>query len=631
MERRGVAVPRVSWHQRFQHWLDMLPQGNMLRDSQWLHRQRLITRFALAQALVLGVVAVFTERDPVSVAIALLVPGVPAAFGAVPEFTRTVRTLSTVCSLMFASAVLVDLTHGVIEAHFHFFVMLGVVSLYQNWAAFGLCVLITVVHHALMGLSAPGTVFINSYQQQSPLFWATIHGVAVLAASLTHMIAWKLNEQQELRDPLTQLPNRTSFNNALEQRAAEDGSLAVMFIDVDHFKSINDSGGHHVGDAALVHVAKAMGEAVRTGDMVARLGGDEFAILLRADAESALEVAFRIESALSNPAVIEGREVFVSTSIGVADDVLAETREPEALLRAADQAMYVAKSSGRGHAVVYSVAIDQTATQKARLAMDLSSALERGELHLHYQPIVDGTNAQMVGVEALLRWSHPELGSISPAEFIPLAEETGTIIPLGAWVLRESCLQVAQWQREVPACRNLTLSVNLSAQQLRDPDLLEHVAVALKDSGLRQEFLTLEVTETSMLLDLDVARRQLEAVRSLGVTVAIDDFGTGYSSLSYLARLPADKVKIDRSFIADLLGEQSSALALVQCILDMARALELDVFAEGVEEVEQQQLLDELGCRWSQGFLFAAPMPPEDLPHFAREGWSQGDLVPVGP
>jgi diguanylate cyclase len=621
-----VTTPQVdarSWIHAASQWL---PRGNLLRDNTWLRRHRLITRFALVQAFALGVFALVLDGDPVEALLAFAVPAVPAATALWPELSRRVRTLSTVTSLMLASITLVALSHGLTEAHFHFFFMLGVVALYQDWAAFGLCVVLTMAHHAIMGIGDPTSVFGNAYQQRNPVLWASVHGLAVLAISVTNVVAWKLNEVQELRDPLTQLPNRTSFNLALENRASGDQPLSIMFVDVDHFKNINDSNGHHVGDAALVHVASAMGDAVRNGDLISRLGGDEFAILLDADAETAFEVAQRVENTLAAPAIIEGREVFVSASIGLADDAIAGTRDPELLLRAADQAMYVAKSTGRGHTKVYSAEIDATVTRQARLTADLAAAIENGELFLAYQPIVDGATGRMHGVEALLRWQHPELGVVPPLDFIPLAEETGLILPVGAWVLREACRQVADWQENVPSLRNLTVSVNLAAQQLRDPNLLEHVAVALGDSGLPHTSLTLEVTETSMLTNLDVARRQLEAVRALGVTVAIDDFGTGYSSLSYLARLPADHVKIDRSFVSNLVGE-STALALVQCIVDMAHALELDVTAEGVEEREQQQLLDDLGCRWSQGYLFSAPMSPDAIPAFAADGRPRENLT----
>jgi EAL domain-containing protein (putative c-di-GMP-specific phosphodiesterase class I) len=279
--------------------------------------------------------------------------------------------------------------------------------------------------------------------------------------------------------------------------------------------------------------------------------------------------------------------------------------------------MYLAKSSGKNRVITYTAGVDKSVRDRAEMLGELHQALAGDQFEIYYQPVFVEGGERMCGVEALLRWQHPTRGLVSPAEFIPLAEESGEIKSIGAWVLRTAAAQVAAWQREIAGCEQLELAVNLSPAQLRDPKLLPTVAAALHQSGLAAGCLILEVTESMLLFDLDLAHRQLDTVRTMGAQVAIDDFGTGYSSLSYLAQLPADQVKIDRSFVQDL-SPGSTALALTRTILDMARALDLDVQAEGVELVEQQEILTELGCPRSQGFLFSRPLPAADFADFAR-------------
>jgi len=494
--------------------------------------------------------------------------------------------------------------------------MLGVVALYQDWTAFGVCIATTVLHHAVMGALAPRTVFENADQWAHPVKWAMIHGGFVLAASVTHLIAWRANEEQELSDPLTRLPNRTAFVEALDRRLAERGRVvSVLFVDLDNFKSINDSGGHHVGDLALLEAGQRMRHVVREGDLVARLGGDEFAVLVQGDAINAAAVGRRISQTLQFPLVTDGREVFIQASIGVVDTELAGSRDSADLLRGADLAMYLAKSSGKNQVITYTAGVDKIVRERAELASDIRHALPGGQLTVHYQPLVRGLDGQLTGVEALLRWNHPIRGLISPAEFIPIAEETGEIKAIGAWVPAVACEQVVRWQQTMPRCADLDLAVNLSPVQLRDSDFLEVITTSLNRSGLPASSLTLEVTEGMLLQDLGLARRQLDAARTLGVRVAIDDFGTGHSSLSYLGKLPADQVKIDMSFISAL-GRDPGAAALVKGIIDMAHALNLDVLAEGVEESGQQEILSRLGCSYSQGYLYSKPLTAEAFPAF---------------
>jgi diguanylate cyclase len=604
--RRPVLWRAVAW----------LPKGRVLPERIWQHRHRWISRFALIQAASLAAYPLLWKQSISGAAFVLAIVGTPAVLGMATQPSRRLRTASVTVSLMFASATLVDLSGGLIEAHFHFFVMLGVVALYQDWTAFGVCIATTVLHHAVMGALAPRTVFENADQWAHPVKWAMIHGGFVLAASVTHLIAWRANEEQELSDPLTRLPNRTAFVEALDRRLAERGRVvSVLFVDLDNFKSINDSGGHHVGDLALLEAGQRMRHVVREGDLVARLGGDEFAVLVQGDAINAAAVGRRISQTLQFPLVTDGREVFIQASIGVVDTELADSRDSADLLRGADLAMYLAKSSGKNQVITYTAGVDKIVRERAELASDIRHALPGGQLAVHYQPLVRGLDGQLTGVEALLRWNHPIRGLISPAEFIPIAEETGEIKAIGAWVLAVACEQVVRWQQAMPRCADLDLAVNLSPVQLRDSDFLEVITTSLNRSGLPASSLTLEVTEGMLLQDLGLARRQLDAARTLGVRVAIDDFGTGYSSLSYLGKLPADQVKIDMSFISEL-GRDPGAAALVKGIIDMAHALNLDVLAEGVEDSGQQEILSQLGCSYSQGYLYSKPLTAEAFPAF---------------
>jgi diguanylate cyclase (GGDEF)-like protein len=607
-----------------------LPQGRLLPEAIWVSRHRWITRFAVVQAVGLGGYALFRGVAFSSALIWVFVVGLPVLLGMIPNTSRRLRTMSTTVGLMFASATLVDLSGGVTEAHFHFFVMLGVVALYQDWGAFGICIVITVLHHAVMGTFDPHSVYGGADEWAHPVRWSLVHGGFILAASITHLIAWKANEEQELSDPLTRLPNRTAFVEAVGRRLSDTGRhVSVLFVDLDNFKSINDSGGHHVGDIALRHAAQRMLNMVRSSDLVARLGGDEFAVLVDGDATEAAVIAQRISAHLQGPVLADGREVFVRASIGVADSELARSRDYADLLRDADLAMYLAKASGKNQVVIYTAGVDKVVRERAVLAADIRNALAGQQFEVHYQPLVHGGDGSLYGVEALLRWHHPHRGLIPPNDFIPLAEESGDITEIGAWVLSTAAAQVVQWQQSMPYCKNLKLSVNLSPVQLHDPSLILTINEALRSTGLSAADLTLEVTESMLLQDLDLARRQLDAARTLGAKVAIDDFGTGYSSLSYLARLPADQVKIDRSFIKDLQTE-SGGIALVKGIIDMARALNLDILAEGVELRQQQNILNDLGCPGAQGYLYSRPLPASDFPAFATDARELPMVAGVG-
>jgi diguanylate cyclase (GGDEF)-like protein len=608
------TAPLQSPFAKARRWL---PQGRALPDSVWTWRHTLISRFALVQAIAVTGFGLLMSQSAADLTLGLLAMGIPALLGLIKTVDRRTRSMSVTASLMFTSATVVDYAHGDTEAHFHFFVMIGVVALYQDWATFGLCVLITVLHHVVMGTLAPHTVFAGDAERSHPITWALIHGAFILAACTTHLVAWRANEQQELSDPLTRLPNRTAFSENLDMLLSDGAKpVSVLFIDLDNFKAINDSGGHHLGDLALLHATRRLLDSTRSEDMVARLGGDEFAVLISGTVDLAEAVGERIHTALQAPMVHDGREIFVRASIGVADSVQALSRDASDLLRDADLAMYLAKSAGRNRVARYTPGVDLVVKEHAGLAADIRLALSRNELRLQYQPILTDGGQRICGVEALLRWTHPVRGPISPDVFIPIAEQTGDIAPIGLWVLTEACRQVGEWQKTYAGAADLELAVNLSPVQMRDPNLILDIATIVNSSQVKPSNLTLEVTEGAILADLELANRQLGAARALGIKIAIDDFGTGYSSLSYLAKLPADQVKIDRSFI-NAMTEGRSGVALVKGIIDMASALALETLAEGIELSEQQSILSDLGCERSQGFLYARPLSPQDFLPFA--------------
>jgi diguanylate cyclase (GGDEF)-like protein/PAS domain S-box-containing protein len=447
----------------------------------------------------------------------------------------------------------------------------------------------------------------------------------VLADAIERQAIEDAIRKRALHDPLTGLPNRVLFVDRLEHataRLSRRGSsalCAILFLDLDRFKLVNDSLGHQVGDELLAAAAPRLKQALRASDTVARFGGDEFGILLEdiGAERDAIDTAERIAAIFTRPFVLSGSEHFVTTSIGIA--IARGGERADELIRDADAAMYRAKDRGRARYEVFDEGMRGRAIERLRVENDLRRALERGELRLEYQPIVSLSNLSIVGVEALLRWRHPALGEISPAEFIPIAEEIGLIEPIGRWVLEQACRQGAEWYRARPDCAPLTISVNLSAIQVTRRSLPEVVAAALRSSGLDPACLSLEITETVMVRDADGLGEVLQALKALGVRLVLDDFGTGYSSLSYLTRLPLDVLKVDRSFV-DGLGWDSRDTAITETIIAMSRALSLDVIAEGVETPDQVRELRRLGCGLAQGFHFSPAVPAEEITHALEHG-----------
>jgi diguanylate cyclase (GGDEF)-like protein/PAS domain S-box-containing protein len=422
---------------------------------------------------------------------------------------------------------------------------------------------------------------------------------------------------QAFHDPVTNLPNRALFvervRHAIGRARREQGELGVMFLDIDDFKTINDSLGHDAGDAALIDVAKRMAGSVRSSDTAARFGGDEFVVLLEEldNAQSAVEVAERILEDLRQPMVIAGKELTLRGSIGIAILEPGSAAGADELIRDADAAMYIAKRDGKGGYRIFEPEMHTGVLERLELRADLQRALEAGQFEVHYQPIVRLSDNRVSGMEALLRWHHPERGLVAPEEFIPFTEETGLIVPIGRWVLREACKQAAEIQPKAPGAGSLYMCVNLSAGQLLHSDVVADVRDALAQSGLPSKLLTLEITESMLIDEPDIAIAKLKELRELGIRIAMDDFGTGYSSLSYLGRFPVDVIKMDRSFLRD--GASPEATDLSSAIVALGSSLALDVVAEGIELDEQMRKLRDLGCEFGQGFHFARPMDSRRL------------------
>jgi len=458
--------------------------------------------------------------------------------------------------------------------------------------------------------------------------WMLSRGVAVydpsgnvlrMAGSQTDITEGKVS------DPLTGLPNRLLFIDRVgrlvkQAKRRKDHLFAVLFMDLDGFKMINDSMGHLIGDQLLVGVANRLEKCLRSTDTVARLGetftvarlgGDEFTVVLDhiKDPSDAKRAADRMMKALASPFILGGKEVFTSVSIGIALGN-SSYEQPEDILRDADTAMYRAKSLGKARYEVFDADMRASVMARLQLETDLRHALEREEFRNFYQPIVNLASGDIVGFEALLRWEHPKRGLLGPEEFIPVAEETGLIRELGWWNLREACRQISEWRANLAEHPDLTISVNLSAKQFLQANLVDDIGKLLRELALPAEALKLEITESTVMADPAAAVEMLQQIKALGIRLAIDDFGTGYSSLSYLHRFPLDTLKIDRSFISGM-GDDGEGMEIARTILPMANNLRLDVVAEGVETVQQVAMLRKLHCKYAQGFYFSKPLSAE--------------------
>ena len=443
---------------------------------------------------------------------------------------------------------------------------------------------------------------------------------------------------QAFHDPVTNLANRALFvervRHAIGRARRDDSELGVMFLDIDDFKTINDSLGHGAGDAALIDVAKRLSNSIRSSDTAARFGGDEFVVLLEDldSTDTATEVAERVLEDLRKPLVVAGKELVVRGSIGISILAGSSTIGADELIRDADAAMYIAKRDGKGSYRLFEPEMHAGVLARLELRADLQRGLDGGQFELHYQPIIRLADGRVAGMEALLRWHHPERGLVQPGDFIPFAEETGLIVPIGRWVLREACLQAVAVQELWTDSPPLYMCVNLSVRQLQHSDVIADVRDALEESGLDPKLLMIEITESMLIEDPEVAVVKLEEMRALGVRIAMDDFGTGYSSLSYLSRFPVDVIKMDRSFLGPESTRETADLS--SAVVALGSSLALDVVAEGIEFDEQLNRLRDLGCELGQGFHFAHPMESGHLMDYLagrpeRDGVESGEPVPA--
>jgi diguanylate cyclase (GGDEF)-like protein/PAS domain S-box-containing protein len=744
--------------------LAVLPRGQTLPPEAWARRHQALLWILWAHAVVLPIFCLLRGLG-IGASAGSAAPLVLAAVaGSLPAVGRRARSVAVVFGLLTASAVLVNAWDGQIEAHFHFFVMIALLALYEDWVPFGLAIAYVVAEHGTLGALSPHSVYNHG---GNPWAWAGIHGGFVLAAVAASVTTWRLNEdmrsrmaeavsraretserfrlafesgvsgmalvapdgrflkvngvlcdmvgyredelleltfhaithpddlaagvdqqralmagatdvyetekryvhrdghevwarlgvsavrgedgalqcyisqvhdvtarrrvEQELahralHDPLTGLPNRPLFldrlRHSLVRMRRHPSDLAVLFIDLDRFKLVNDGMGHDVGDAVLLEAASRLSEAARAEDTVARFGGDEFTILCVDTGEDAARlIAQRVLDAFARPFVHDGREFLLGASVGVRLNDLASATA-DALLRDADIALYAAKEHGRGRYEMFSsesamLGRDQLAAEQA-----LRLALRNGELCLHYQPEVDLASRRIVAVEALVRWRHPERGLVPPGDFIPLAEQSGLIVAIGEWVLREACGQFATWLKAGIVEPGVRIAVNVSARQLSDPQLPVMVAAVLEDARLDPAALCLEITESAIIHDTEMALANLRAIKAHGVSIALDDFGVGFSSLSQIRDLPpVDIIKVDRSFTAGL-GQSDSDGAVVTAVLSLARSLGLTAIAEGVETSDQLDSLRRMGCEVGQGYYFAYPQPPDEVARVLAQGLS---------
>ncbi len=619
-------------------WLAGIAAALWISPKTWAGPQSQTHAHVWAAVFLGGAVSLFP------VTLALLRPGE----------TSTRYVIATAQMLM--SSLLIHLTGGRLETHFHVFGSLAFLSFYRDWRVLIPATVVVAADHFLRGVFWPESVYgvlaVSNWRwlehagwvlfEDTFLFIAIRRGMSEMCdiaertaegerlnegleqrvtertVELEKEVAERKQIEEQLRhnafhDGLTNLANRALFMDHLQLALARAGRhegyrFAVLFLDLDRFKVINDSLGHIVGDKLLVGIARRLETAVRPGDTVSRLGGDEFTILLDdlGNVGEAEAVAGRLLRELAMPYNLSGHEVFISVSIGVALSANGYQR-PEEILRDADTAMYRAKQLGKARYEVFDQAMHTRAMDRLETERDLRRAVERRELFLQYQPIVSLETGAVRGFEALVRWHHPERGVIPPAKFIPVAEETGMIIPIGIWVLGEACRQICRWQELYPAEEPLTMNVNLSGKQFMQHDLLEQIEAVLRQTGLDPRSLKLEITESVVMENIETATRTLERLRALGVELSIDDFGTGYSSLSYLQRFPVSTLKIDRSFVSRMTESEGTA-EIVRTIMKLAQNLGMGVVAEGVETERQREQLQTLECEFGQGYYFSKPM-----------------------
>lgn len=533
---------------------------------------------------------------------------------------RHVAAALQTLALFYAAALLVALSGGVTEAHFMFFVLVAAIALYQDWRVLLVGVAFVLGHHAMLGLLRPELVFASHHETtQHASFDATsleltlVHGGFLLAAIVASIMTWKATEAEAFCDALTELPNRRALAAHLDGSlsASDRGHVALLCLDMCGFKKVNDLYGHDAGDRLLREVARRLRAVIGRGDVLARTGGDEFAVVMHAaSVEHAELMAREIIETLADRFVVDGRQLSLGVSVGLMMSPSDRHLSSNEMLRHAELALYAAKArfGDRGGYSVYSPSLGRFARDTLQLELDLAECLENSELRVLYQPIVDLVTRQIVGTEALVRWNHPQLGLLSPACFVEVAERTGHIVPIGRHILRTAVRQLAAWNATLPTDRQLTVHVNVSSRQLDDDAFVTDVWGILTAAGVHPANLVLEITEQA-IVGSTASLEALHALRQLGVRLALDDFGTGYSSLSYLARMPVDEIKIDKSFTDDVPGGRNAAL--LGGVLALAGQMGLRTVIEGIEQPTQIGALLGLGARVGQGYLFDQPLTPD--------------------
>lgn len=742
-EASGAFARAVSW---IRH---VTPEGNHLSETGWRRRHAAIVGILWAHVVVLPFFGAANGRGLIHSSLESLVVVGFAVGASMRAVTNPARSVLATFGLTISSALLTHFSGGLIEMHFHYFVVVAIVTLYQSWLPFACAIGFVLLHHGIAGAISPEGVYNHPDAIAHPWKWASIHAFFLASESIACLTAWRLNEdaidrersargalekankdlaeaqeiarigswewdmdtgvvwwsdelcrifgikpgtatpgtgsfiellhlddlgsftdqiaetkegscprlERECRiirpsgetrviriigsatydadgkgrmvgtsqditeqkkleleieykafhDPLTDLANRVLFRDRLIEALRQANPVSVIFMDLNDFKTVNDTLGRVIGDELLVAVARLLESLVHPEDTVARFGGDEFGILVQNETHAA-QIAERIHAALETPIVLDSVEVVTRVSLGVA--TAEGTQTADELLRDADIAMCTVKATGESGFAVCGPEMRSTAVGRLELKAELRRAVKDHEFLLHYQPIVSLDSHEVVGLEALIRWDHPDRGMVAPGDFIPLAEESGAIVPLGSWVLKEAVRETKRLQEATG--RPFSISVNLSARQLHEVDLLDTVNEALTTTGLDPSNLVLEITETFLKRKPESSIRALDGLRGLGVRIAVDDFGTGYSSLSYLHRFPIDILKIDRAFVANV-TESPEKTALAQTVVELATALGLRTVAEAIETAEQLVALKALGCGDGQGYLFSKPLPMPEL------------------
>ncbi len=592
-----------------------LPKGRLLPDAVWRRRHRSIALLLWLHVPALLAFAVARGYGVLHSTSEMLLVISLAIVASIPRLGRGPRSAAAALGLVSCSALLIHFWAGQAEGHFHFFVVVSLLILYQDWLPFLIAIGFVVLHHGVLGSALPHEVFPGETAVGQPWSWAFIHGAFILAASAANIVSWRATEQL-LRDPLTGLAGRAIMLDRLRlglRRARRKGLHAgVIFLDLDRFKVLNDSLGHAAGDRVLVTASQRLREAVRANDTAVRFGGDEFVIVCEdlRDVDEAIVVAERLIAGLREPYVVDGQEIVLTVSAGIAVGGRAEERSAEDLIRDADAAMYRAKENGKDRYVVFDEEMRTRALTRLADEVDIRRALPRGELRVRYEPQLSLGSGRVRALEARVHWEHPTRGMLGPRDFEAVAAETGMVVPIGEWAIAEACGQLVGW-RQAGASPGLVVSINISTQQLADDGLPASIERVLRTTGVEPSALCLEVPEAAVMADPRAAVAALERLRAIGVRLALDGFGTGHLSMSCLRQLRFDTLKLNRVYVRDL--EQTGGDAVLRGIVDMAHALGSEVTAKGVATGSQLRALRAIGCDAAQGPLLAAPGRPGEI------------------